>query len=92
MTYYVKLHTTCITRQDIIASFNVRTNEWASRYVYKRLRFLECKPLSRAVTLAFLALWHGFHSGYHLLFAHEFVVTGLEEQLLKEVRVRKEDA
>ena len=37
------------------------------------------------ITLAFLAVWHGFHSGYYLTFFYELLVMNFE----KEVSIRE---
>jgi len=61
-----------------IESFNINTNTWAMNYVYKRLRFMKNKHVSQGATLAFLAVWHGWYSGYYLLFFNEFIVMNFE--------------
>ena len=45
-----------------------------ARYVYKRLRFLGNRYASQFLTLMFLAVWHGYHLGYFVLFFMEFVI------------------
>uniref|UniRef100_A0A182W986 Lysophospholipid acyltransferase 5 n=1 Tax=Anopheles minimus TaxID=112268 RepID=A0A182W986_9DIPT len=57
-----------------VESFNVQTNTWVANYVYKRLRFLNNRMLSHLGALFFLAIWHGFHSGYYITFLLEFMV------------------
>uniref|UniRef100_A0AAY5K4B2 Lysophospholipid acyltransferase 5 n=1 Tax=Esox lucius TaxID=8010 RepID=A0AAY5K4B2_ESOLU len=42
-----------------ISSFNINTNAWVARHVFKRLKFLGNKLLSQVTALAFLAVWHG---------------------------------
>ncbi|KAL7754334.1 hypothetical protein RI367_000315 [Sorochytrium milnesiophthora] len=69
----------------IIANFNINTNHWAKLYLFKRLRFLGNKNLSALGTLAFLALWHGFHVGYAYAFSLEFVDMEAERRLAKAV-------
>eukprot|EP00058_Branchiostoma_floridae_P006173 XP_002591661.1 hypothetical protein BRAFLDRAFT_80751 [Branchiostoma floridae] len=66
--------------QDVIDSFNINTNKWAAHYVYKRLKFLNNRMLSQLFTLVFLALWHGFHSGYYACFFLELVYVNAEKQ------------
>ncbi|XP_012278101.1 lysophospholipid acyltransferase 5 [Orussus abietinus] len=70
-----------------IESFNTNTNHWCAEYIYKRVKFLGSKLYSQIVTLSFLAIWHGFHSGYYLCFLMEFIVIysekGVETQLAK---------
>ncbi|XP_055678979.1 lysophospholipid acyltransferase 5 [Lutzomyia longipalpis] len=61
-----------------IESFNVATNHWVARHIYKRLKFLGSREISQASTLFFLAIWHGFHSGYYASFAMEFIVVFIE--------------
>lgn len=61
-----------------IEAFNINTNAWAMDYVYKRLKFVGSKHISQMATLAFLAVWHGWHSGYYLLFFNEFIVVNFE--------------
>lgn len=70
----------------IIESFNVNTNVWIAKYVYKRMKFLNNRNLSTLSALLFLAVWHGFHTGYYACFTLEFLVTYFErsvETLLK---------
>ncbi|XP_011499110.1 PREDICTED: lysophospholipid acyltransferase 5 [Ceratosolen solmsi marchali] len=72
-----------------IMSFNINTNYWCSEYIYKRLKFLGSKVYSQIVTLLFLAIWHGLHSGYYLCFFQEFIIMYLEKDL-KPVLVKNE--
>ncbi|GLV38357.1 nessy [Carabus blaptoides fortunei] len=64
-----------------ILSFNINTNHWVAQYIYKRLRFLGNRYLSQLFALAFLAVWHGFHSGYYICFFNEFIVMFFEKDL-----------
>ena len=48
-------------------------------YVYKRLRFLNNRYISQLSALVFLAVWHGWHSGYYLTFFNEFIVINFEK-------------
>lgn len=66
--------------QHLIDSFNINTNAWVMSYVYKRLRFLNNRLMSQAGALVFLAVWHGYHSGYYVTFIHEFLVINFEKQ------------
>nr|CDS28019.2 Membrane bound O acyl transferase MBOAT [Hymenolepis microstoma] len=52
------------------------------KYLYKRLRFLGNKTISQAFTLIFLAVWHGFYSGYYINFLLEFLTIHTEKQFL----------
>ncbi|KAM8826283.1 lysophospholipid acyltransferase 5 isoform 1-T1 [Synchiropus picturatus] len=63
-----------------ILSFNINTNAWAARHVFKRLRFLGNKTLSHVATLMFLSIWHGLHSGYFMCFSMEFIIVIVERQ------------
>uniref|UniRef100_A0A3Q3X6H9 Lysophospholipid acyltransferase 5 n=1 Tax=Mola mola TaxID=94237 RepID=A0A3Q3X6H9_MOLML len=72
--------------EGTIASFNINTNEWASRNVFKRLRFLGNKMVSHMLTLLFLTIWHGLHSGYVMCFSMEFLIVMVEKQTLTLVR------
>ncbi|KAM4579938.1 lysophospholipid acyltransferase 5 isoform 2-T2 [Odontesthes bonariensis] len=69
-----------------ISSFNINTNAWAARHVFKRLKFLGNKTLSHVTTLMFLTIWHGLHSGYFLCFSMEFLIIIVERQALALVR------
>ncbi|XP_040190739.1 lysophospholipid acyltransferase 5-like [Rana temporaria] len=69
-----------------IASFNINTNDWVARYVFKRLRFLGNKAISQAAALFFLAIWHGLHSGYLLCFSLEFLIVVVEKKAIELVR------
>ncbi|XP_076318423.1 lysophospholipid acyltransferase 5-like isoform X2 [Tachypleus tridentatus] len=72
--------TTC-TFDGLIQSFNINTNLWVAKYIFKRLRFLGNKLLSQAITLLFLAMWHGLHSGYYMCFFNEFLVMKMEKDV-----------
>lgn len=65
--------------QDVIDSWNINTNKWCLKYVYKRCRFLGSKLLSQLVTLVFLAFWHGLHFGYFTCFIQEFFYMFMEK-------------
>lgn len=67
---------------DFIQAFNVNTNQWMAKYIYKRLRFLGSKILSQLITLFYLALWHGLQSGYYMCFFLELVETNAETQVI----------
>lgn len=79
----VKLRTfeTCTQFNHYILSFNINTNHWCAEYIYKRLRFLGSKIYSQIMTLLFLSLWHGFHSGYYHCFFMEFIIMYFERDL-----------
>uniref|UniRef100_A0A0N5A0D2 Lysophospholipid acyltransferase 5 n=1 Tax=Parastrongyloides trichosuri TaxID=131310 RepID=A0A0N5A0D2_PARTI len=67
--------------QSCVESFNINTNTWAKNHVFKRLRFLNNKFLSQAGTLFYLAIWHGYHLGYFILFGYEMICMISQEQL-----------
>lgn len=52
-----------------------------SSYFFKRLKFLGNKELSQGLSLLFLALWHGLHSGYLVCFQMEFLIVIVERQV-----------
>jgi len=62
-----------------IEAFNINTNSWVMNYVYKRLKFLNNRYVSQLSALFFLAIWHGWHSGYYLTFFNEFLVVNFEK-------------
>ena len=64
-----------------IQSFNINTNHWSGQYIYKRLKFLGNRQISQLATLGFLAVWHGFHSGYYVCFFFEFMVVYMERDV-----------
>ncbi|XP_063700301.1 lysophospholipid acyltransferase 5 [Culicoides brevitarsis] len=66
---------------EYIQAFNSQTNFWVAHYVYKRLKFLGNKHASHILTLLFLAVWHGFHSGYYMTFFMEFAFVVFEKEL-----------
>lgn len=70
---------------NYVASFNVQTNLWTFKYVYKRLIFLGNRNISHIAALAFLAIWHGFHSGYYMTFFFEFLLVHFEKQVRREI-------
>lgn len=71
--------------QHYIDSFNVQTNNWVAEYIYKRLKFLGNRDYSQFGTLLFLAVWHGFHSGYYMCFLMEFLVILCERQVNSDI-------
>ncbi|XP_011198184.2 lysophospholipid acyltransferase 5 [Bactrocera dorsalis] len=68
------------TMQHYVHSFNINTNQWLGQYVYKRLKFLNNRTISYAAALGFLAVWHGFHSGYYMAFFNEYMTVTVEKQ------------
>ncbi|KAI0238544.1 hypothetical protein L0F63_006073 [Massospora cicadina] len=79
---------TATSLNQIIGCFNINTNLWVKQYIFKRLRFLNSKELSQLGSLFFLALWHGFHSGYFACFLLEFVDIWVEQRLVKLISPR----
>ncbi|KAL9970371.1 hypothetical protein ACROYT_G022734 [Oculina patagonica] len=77
----LSIYETMYTFQHCVDSFNINTNKWVFRYVFKRLRFLGNKNLSHFLTLMFLALWHGLFVGYFACFLGEFVIMLMEKQI-----------
>jgi len=75
------LFETSLTLQGIIQSFNINTNDWVKRYIFKRLKFLNNRHLSSLGALFFLAIWHGFAPGYFLCFGLEFFDIEAERKL-----------
>lgn len=71
---------------DYIKSFNINTNQWVGHYVFKRLKFLGNRNLSQLGALMFLAVWHGYHSGYFLTFFIEFLVIYMERDIKSIVK------
>ncbi|XP_076360930.1 lysophospholipid acyltransferase 5-like isoform X1 [Tachypleus tridentatus] len=69
------------TFSGLIKTFNINTNLWMAQYVFKRLKFMGNKLFSQAITLLFLALWHGLHSGYYICFLNEFIVMKVERDV-----------
>ncbi|XP_028394037.1 lysophospholipid acyltransferase 5-like [Dendronephthya gigantea] len=78
----ITIYETTITLQGVIDSFNVNTNMWMSRYLFKRLRFLGNKTLSHVITLMFLAIWHGVYIGYFVCFSSEYFYINAEKEIL----------
>jgi lysophospholipid acyltransferase 5 len=50
-------------------------------HLFKRLRFIGNKFASHLITLFYLALWHGYHLGYFMLFAFEMACMTAQEQV-----------
>lgn len=62
----------------LIRSFNISTNQWAGKYIFKRLKFLNSRFVSHICTLIYLAMWHGWRSGYYVTFTLEFLIMKME--------------
>ncbi|VDK79441.1 unnamed protein product [Onchocerca ochengi] len=58
--------------QSVIDSFNVGTNTFAKNNLYRRLQWLGNQTYSHFITLIYLAIWHGYHLGYFIIFVLEF--------------------
>ncbi|XP_062136391.1 lysophospholipid acyltransferase 5 isoform X1 [Drosophila sulfurigaster albostrigata] len=69
------------TMQHYVQSFNVNTNQWVAHYVFKRLKFLNNRNISYGAALGFLAIWHGYHSGYYMAFLMEYMIVSTEKQI-----------
>ncbi|KAK6731048.1 hypothetical protein RB195_007485 [Necator americanus] len=68
---------------SLVQSFNCGTNTFAKNHILRRLRWLDSKPLAHLATLGYLAIWHGYHLGYFLLFGLEFACMVAQDQLYK---------
>lgn len=69
--------------QHLIVSYNINTNAWLLKYVHKRLKFLNVRILSHFCSMMFLAIWHGFHTGYFTAFTFQLVVINAEKEYIK---------
>ncbi|CAG2200843.1 LPCAT3 [Mytilus edulis] len=72
---------TATSFHGLISAFNINTNLWMAKYLFKRLRFMGSKLLSQSVTLFYLALWHGLKTGYYMNFFLEFFMVNTENQM-----------
>lgn len=68
----------CSRFQHLIKCYNINTNAWVLKYIHKRLKFMGSRAISHFGSLAFLALWHGFHVGYYTAFGFQFLVMNAE--------------
>ncbi|PAV81015.1 hypothetical protein WR25_06936 [Diploscapter pachys] len=66
---------------SIVMSFNCGTNTFARNHIFRRLRWLNSKFGAHLVTLMYLAIWHGYHLGYFILFFYELSCMVAQEQL-----------
>jgi lysophospholipid acyltransferase 5 len=66
---------------QIIQAFNINTNNWSKEYIFKRFIFLGNKSASSLITLAFLALWHGWSPTYLEVWFTEFLYMEAEKTL-----------
>jgi len=76
-----RLYHTASSYGDMIKSFNVNTNDWVARYIFKRCRWMGSRHLSHLTTLMFLAIWHGYHWCYFHMFFYEFILMNSEAAL-----------
>ncbi|UXI16944.1 hypothetical protein NH340_JMT02887 [Sarcoptes scabiei] len=76
---------TTATFRGVIESFNITTNRFVAKYIYKRLKWLKSKTLSQTISLFFLAIWHGLYLGYYNTFALELIVTRMESDIANQV-------
>ena len=73
---------TALNTQSVISAFNLTTNDWVLRHVYKKCRFLNSKIASQTISVMFLATWHGLLPGYYLCFLHEIFIVMVEKQIM----------
>ncbi|EFP02592.1 hypothetical protein CRE_02405 [Caenorhabditis remanei] len=66
---------------SVVESFNCGTNTFAKNHIHRRLRWLNNKLASHVITLTYLAIWHGYHLGYFLLFGIELGCVQAQNQL-----------
>lgn len=63
---------TSTSMSDLVANWNMTTNRWLHRYVYRRFQRLLRKHKTsitcNLITFVVSALWHGFFPGYFLFF------------------------
>eukprot|EP01102_Stenamoeba_stenopodia_P003206 TRINITY_DN13135_c0_g1_i1.p1 TRINITY_DN13135_c0_g1~~TRINITY_DN13135_c0_g1_i1.p1 ORF type:complete len:526 (+),score=139.15 TRINITY_DN13135_c0_g1_i1:51-1628(+) len=68
------LFETATNIRQVVAAFNINTNDWVRRYVYVRMTKAGIgSQISQVSSLVFLAVWHGFAPGYFLCFFAEFL-------------------
>uniref|UniRef100_A0A915CVU8 Lysophospholipid acyltransferase 5 n=1 Tax=Ditylenchus dipsaci TaxID=166011 RepID=A0A915CVU8_9BILA len=72
--------------QSVVESFNCGTNTFAKNHIFRRLKWLGNKYYSQAITLSYLAIWHGFHLGYFMLFFYEFTCMWAQGQLFALIK------
>ncbi|CCD71669.1 Lysophospholipid acyltransferase 5 [Caenorhabditis elegans] len=66
---------------SVVESFNCGTNTFAKNHIHRRLRWVNNKLASHVITLSYLAIWHGYHLGYFLLFGVELGCVQAQNQL-----------
>jgi len=69
---------TCTSFRELLGVHNINTNDWVKNYVFKRCRFLGSRTLSQGITMLFLAMWHGYHTGYFTAFAYQLLLMNSE--------------
>ncbi|KAK6045886.1 hypothetical protein COOONC_16609 [Cooperia oncophora] len=70
---------------SFVQSFNRGTNTWVKNNIFRRLRWLDSKPLAHLITLMYLAIWHGYHLGYFLIFGLEFGAMMAQQEPVKSL-------
>ncbi|KAI6194140.1 Lysophospholipid acyltransferase 5 [Aphelenchoides besseyi] len=68
---------------SVIESFNCGTNTFAKNHIFKRLKWMGNRFYSQTITLLYLALWHGYHLGYFLLFGFELMCMFTQDNLYR---------
>ncbi|CAL8258157.1 unnamed protein product [Boreogadus saida] len=72
-----------------ISSFNINTNAWVARHVFKRLKSWAIRSSLSWPPLLFLAIWHGLHSGYIICFSMEFIIVNVEKKQSHKLQPRQ---
>ncbi|CAI2349826.1 unnamed protein product [Caenorhabditis sp. 36 PRJEB53466] len=71
---------------SVVESFNCGTNTFAKNHIHRRLRWVNNKLASHVITLSYLAIWHGYHLGYFLLFGIELGCVQAQNQLYSLIK------
>ena len=77
----LKRHYFSTSPVECIKGNNLTTNKWSSLYVFKRLRFLGNKALSKCLTMLFFAVWHGPFFGFFWYFGYVLAGMFVEEDI-----------
>ena len=80
-TMDLKKHFFGTSLTESVKSSNLTSNKWFKLYIFKRLRFLGNKTLSKCLTMLFIAVWHGHYFGYWWYFSYILVGMVVEEDV-----------
>ncbi|XP_063724956.1 lysophospholipid acyltransferase 1-like [Symsagittifera roscoffensis] len=72
----------CSNWKELWDTWNNMTSKWLRFICYSRI---QNKSAAAAITFLFSAMWHGFHPGYYIQFAHSYLFVLVGRKIRKTI-------